>query len=96
MFQIIAGKISAFKTKLRFAFLKNFAILDFTSHTGNRFIGVRCSAAGTFIFFSQISHTNAAVHSAGGYKRKFIQGFHSLLLTWFNSYGVGIILYSVL
>jgi hypothetical protein len=52
MFQIIAGEISAFKTKLRFAFSKKIAVLDFTSHAGNRFIGIRCSAAGTFIFFS--------------------------------------------
>jgi hypothetical protein len=72
MFQIIAREISAFKTKLCTAFLENFAGLDFTSHAGDRFIGVRCSAAGTFIFLSQISHANAAVHSAGGYKRKFI------------------------
>jgi len=81
MFQIIAGEISAFKTKLRFAFLKYCAGLDFTSNTGDRFIGVHSSTTGTFIFFSQISHANAAVHSAGGYKRKFIQGFHLFFLT---------------
>jgi hypothetical protein len=99
MFQIIAGEISAFKTKRCSAVSKYFAGLDFTSHTGDWFIGVRSSAAGTFIFFSQISHTNAAVHSAGGYKRKFIQGFHRhhyilfdkhhYRFFMFNSYGVG-------
>ena len=77
MFQIVAGEISAFKTKLCSAVSKYSAILDFTPNTGDRFIGIRSSATGTFIFLSQISHTNAAVHSAGGYKRKFIQGFHS-------------------
>jgi hypothetical protein len=79
MFQIVAGEISAFKTNLCIVFSEHFAGLDFTSNTGDRFISIRSSAAGAFIFFSQISHANAAVHSAGGYKRKFIQGFHSLL-----------------
>jgi hypothetical protein len=73
---IVTGKISAFKTKLGSIFLKNSAVLDFTSNTGNRLIGVRSSAAGTFIPISHISHTDAAVHTAGSYKRKFIQGFH--------------------
>jgi hypothetical protein len=82
MFQIIAGEILAFKTKLCSVGSKNFACLDFTSYAGNRFIGVRCSAARAFIFFvSQISHTNTTVHSAGGYKRKFIQGFYLFFLT---------------
>jgi hypothetical protein len=76
MFQIVAGEISAFKTIFRFAFLKYFAGFNFTSHTGNWLIDVRCSATGTFILFSQINHTNAAVHSAGSYERIFIQGFH--------------------
>jgi hypothetical protein len=77
MVQKIAGEISAFKTKFRSAFSKKCAVLDFTTLTGDWFIDVRSSATGTFIFFSQIRHTNAAVHSAGSYKRIFIQGFHS-------------------
>ena len=76
MFQIVAGIISAFKTKLDSIFLKNSTVLDFTSNTGDGFLGVRFSAAVTFIPCSHISHTNAAVHSTGSYKRKFIQGFH--------------------
>jgi hypothetical protein len=52
MFQIVTGEIIAFKTKLCAAGSKNCAVLDFTSHTGNRFIGIRSSAAGTFILFS--------------------------------------------
>jgi len=72
MFQIIARKIITFKTKLRFSFLKEFTALDLTSYAGNGFIGVCSPATGTFIFFSQISHANATVHSAGGYKRNLI------------------------
>ena len=55
----------AFKTKLYFTFLNSFAVFDFTSNTANDFIGICCSATGTFIFFSQISHADAAVHAAG-------------------------------
>ena len=73
MFQIIAGKISAFKTKRCFAAAKYFTVLDFTSYTGNRFIGVLSPAADAFIFFSQIRHANAAVHSAGSDKRIFMK-----------------------
>jgi hypothetical protein len=83
MFQPITGKISAFKTKLCSAISKIFTILDFTSNPGDWFIGVHYSATGTFIFFSQISHTNAAVHSAGGYKRIFIQGLHNLIIIFY-------------
>jgi hypothetical protein len=54
MFQIYAGEISAFKTELRPTFSKYFAVLDFTSDTGDRFIGVRSFTAGAIIYFSQI------------------------------------------
>jgi len=84
MFQIVAWEISAFKTKLCTVFEKNFAILDFTSNAGDWFIDIHPSATGTFIIFSQIGHTNAAVHTAGSYKRIFIQGFHGQILFLFT------------
>jgi hypothetical protein len=77
MVQKIAGEISAFKTKLCAAAPKNGAGLDFTSNAGDWLICVCSSTTGTFIFFSQIRHANAAVHSAGSYQRIFIQGFNS-------------------
>jgi hypothetical protein len=40
-------------------------ILDPALNAIARFTGVDLSAAGTFVFFSQISQANAAVHSAG-------------------------------
>jgi hypothetical protein len=73
MFQIIAGKISAFKTKFCFAVMKNCAVLDFTSNPGDWFIRVHSSTTNTFILFSQVRHTNAAVHSTGSDERIFIQ-----------------------
>jgi hypothetical protein len=51
MFQIIAGEISTFKTKRCVAATKYFAVLDFASDAGDRFIGVGSPAAGTFILF---------------------------------------------
>jgi hypothetical protein len=77
MVQKITGEISAFKTMLCAAAPKNVAVLNFTSNASDWFICIRFSATGTFIFLSQIRHTNTTVHSAGSYKRIFIQGFNS-------------------
>lgn len=66
MFQAVTGKLLAFRTVFCLAFMEKFAIFDFTSGTGDRYIQVRFSAPGAFILFSQISHTDAAVHTAGG------------------------------
>jgi hypothetical protein len=68
MFQLVAGKSLTAKTKFNFFFLKNFAIFDFTSNPGNGFLDVCFPATRTFIFFSQISHAKATIHSAGGDK----------------------------
>jgi hypothetical protein len=68
MFQLVARKFPTCKTKLNFFFLKNFAVFDFTSNPGKGFLDVCSPASGTFIFFSQISHAKATIHSAGGDK----------------------------
>jgi hypothetical protein len=44
--------------------LKYLAIFNFTHNTTGGFINIASPAAGTFIFFSQIRHANAAVHPA--------------------------------
>jgi hypothetical protein len=80
MFEIVAGEISAFITKFSSAFVKDFAGLDLTSNTGNRFIGIYSPATDTFVLFSQISYADATVHSARGYKRSLTQGLHGISL----------------
>jgi hypothetical protein len=63
LFQSSAG-LFAFKAKFYFTFLNVFAVFDFTSNNANCFIGICRPAAVTFIFLSQISHANPAVHPA--------------------------------
>ena len=87
MFQIITGKIFAFKTKLSPILLECLTGFNFTSNTGDRFIDVRYSAAWTFVFHPQMTPANTTVYTAGSYQSRFIQRFHGYL---FNSYGVGI------
>lgn len=72
-----AGKFLTLKAKSRFHVLEVFTIFDPALNAIAGFIHVDSSAAGTLIFFSQISQANAAVHSAGSDERCFGQGFHS-------------------
>jgi hypothetical protein len=72
MAQNVARKFLTFKTNPCFSFLKNFAVFDFTSSTSNGFMGICSPATETFILFSQISHANTTIHSAGCDKRCFI------------------------
>ena len=50
--QKCARKVITFKAEFCFAVSKNFAIFNFASGTGNRFVDVIDSAARTFIFIS--------------------------------------------
>jgi len=52
MLHIIAGKGSAFETKFRLSFSKNFTGFDLASDAGHWLISVRSSAAGAFVLFS--------------------------------------------
>ena len=65
MIQSITRRVLTLKTESCPFLLENFAVFDFTSNNGNFFIGICCPATWAFIFFSQISHANAAVHAAG-------------------------------
>jgi hypothetical protein len=65
MFQILAGKIVTSKTEPYFAFVNSLAVLNLASNNGNGFVGTCCPATGAFVFFSQIGHANATVHTTG-------------------------------
>jgi hypothetical protein len=54
------------KAKSRFHILEALAVFDPAMNAIVRFVNVDSSAAGTFVFVSQISKANTAVHSAGG------------------------------
>ena len=60
------GKLLTLKTKSRFHILEVFTIFDPALDAIGGLMNVRASAAGTFVFFSQISQANTAVHSTGG------------------------------
>jgi hypothetical protein len=55
----------AFKTELGFALIYRLAVFDTASNARRQLICIVATAAGAFIFFSQISHANPAVHAAG-------------------------------
>jgi len=65
MLQTSTWKSIALKAKPWFGILHEFTIFDFASNARDTFISVSSSAARAFIFFSQITHANATVHSAG-------------------------------
>jgi hypothetical protein len=60
------GKLLTLKTKSWFCILDVFTIFDPALDAIGGLVNVRASAAGTFVFFSQISQANTAVHSTGG------------------------------
>ena len=64
LFQSSAG-LYAFKTELRFALFDRLTVFDPASNARKRLICIVATAARAFIFFSQISHADAAVHAAG-------------------------------
>jgi hypothetical protein len=66
MLYTCTGKPLTFKAKPRFNVLEEFTIFDFASNARDGLINVSSSTAGTSIFLSQVSHANAAVHTAGG------------------------------
>ena len=68
MLQTATGKLLTLKAESRFYVLERLTIFDFASNAVVGFTNVRSSTAKTFLFVSQISHANAAVHSAGGDK----------------------------
>jgi hypothetical protein len=60
------GKLLTLKAKSRFHVLEVFTIFDPAMDAVVRLTCVDVPAAGTFVFFSQISQADTAVHSAGG------------------------------
>jgi hypothetical protein len=63
--QASTGELLTLKAKSRFCILEALAVFDPAMNTIVRFVDIDSSAAGTLVFVSQISQTNAAVHSAG-------------------------------
>jgi len=53
------------KAKSRLYVLDAFTVFDPAANAIARFIDIDFSAAGTLVFFSQISQANATVHSTG-------------------------------
>jgi len=66
LLQTRTGKLLTLKAKSWFCVLDVFTIFDPALGAIGGLMNIRASAAGTFVFFSQISQANAAVHSAGG------------------------------
>ena len=70
---VVTREFLAFKTKLHFAILKHFAVLDCAVSAGDRFVNIVNSATTTTVSRSQIRHANSAIHSAGRYKQRSIK-----------------------
>jgi hypothetical protein len=65
LFQSRAG-LFAFKTKHEFALIYRLTVFNPASNARRQLLCIVATAAGTFIFVSQISHANTAVHPAWG------------------------------
>jgi len=65
MFQVVAGKVPAFKTEPHFGFPERFAGLDFAYDARNGFVLIGPSATRAFVLFSQMRDTDSAIHAAG-------------------------------
>jgi hypothetical protein len=68
MLQSLAGMIFAFITIYCFAGLESCAVFNFASGNSNGFVIIKFSATRAFIFFSQVSQANAAIHATGSDK----------------------------